>query len=150
RTLYGALAPVAVVPPVGDVQVCPGRDTRVRAGDEVTLIGTPAELAAASVIDDPERVRVSRRSPGVFGLAGQARWVRQLRDLALSLARAADRRLAIALGALLTVLVITTLVLRFTYRYAGPGHRITLIDAMYFTVETVTTVGYGDFSFKSE
>jgi Trk K+ transport system NAD-binding subunit len=41
-------------------------------------------------------------------------------------------------------------VLRFTYRYAGPGHRITLIDAMYFTVETVTTVGYGDFSFKSE
>jgi len=150
RTLYGALAPVAVVPPAGDVHVCPGRDTQVRAGDEVTLIGTPAELAAASVIDDPERVRVTPRAARAFGLAGPARWARQLHDLALSLARAADRRLMIALGALLAVLVITTLVLRFTYRYAGPGHRITLLDAVYFTVETVTTVGYGDFSFRGE
>src|ERR1700719_1573287 len=47
RELYGALAPVAVVPQVGDVLVCPGRDTEVSAGDEVTLIGTPDELAAA-------------------------------------------------------------------------------------------------------
>ena len=57
RELYGALAPVAVVPPTGDVLVCPGRDTRVSAGDEVTLIGTPDELAAESVIDHPERIR---------------------------------------------------------------------------------------------
>ena len=32
RELYGALAPVAVVPPTGDVLVCPGRDTRVQRG----------------------------------------------------------------------------------------------------------------------
>src|SRR5277367_4523455 len=57
RDLYGALAPVAVVPPTGDVLVCPGRDTRVNAGDEVTLIGTPNELAAVSVIDHPEPIR---------------------------------------------------------------------------------------------
>ncbi len=57
RELYGALAPVAVVPPAGDVLVCPGRDTEVSAGDEVTLIGTPDELAAADVIDHPERIR---------------------------------------------------------------------------------------------
>src|ERR1700677_3590036 len=57
RQLYGALAPVAVVPPTGDVLVCPGRDTPVRAGDEVTLIGTPDDLAAAAVIDHPERIR---------------------------------------------------------------------------------------------
>src|ERR1700761_2722181 len=57
RELYGALAPIAVVPPDGDVQVCPGRDTPVDAGDEVTLIGTPDELAAAAVIDHPERIR---------------------------------------------------------------------------------------------
>ena len=57
RELYGALAPVAVVPPAGDVLVCPGRDTLVSAGDEVTLIGTPDELAAVSVIDHPERIR---------------------------------------------------------------------------------------------
>jgi Trk K+ transport system NAD-binding subunit len=41
-------------------------------------------------------------------------------------------------------------VLRFTYQFAGPGHHISLIDAAYFTVETVTTVGYGDYSFRGE
>ena len=50
RELYGALAPVAVVPAGGgDVVVCPGRDLHVAAGDEVTLIGTPQELGAAGV-----------------------------------------------------------------------------------------------------
>ena len=63
RELYGSLAPVAVVPQVGEMHVCPGRDSQVRAGDEVTLIGTPAELAAASVLEEnrhhhhPERTR---------------------------------------------------------------------------------------------
>jgi Trk K+ transport system NAD-binding subunit len=175
RELYGDLAPVAVVPPDGDVLVCPGRDTRVGAGDEVTLIGTPDELAAAAVIDHPERIRrlTTAYSPappagpagplGVLAGAGgegtdearaapapAERAVRALRDVAVSLARAADRRIAIALGALLTVLVIATLVLRFTYQLAGPGHRISALDAVYFTIETVTTVGYGDYSFRGE
>jgi Trk K+ transport system NAD-binding subunit len=178
RELYGALAPVAVVPPAGKVLVCPGRDTLVHPGDEVTLIGTPDELAAVSVIDHPERIRRltatyspsgaglgsgSSGSLGVLGVLGgeepddpraghgaAERVLRALRDLAVSLARATDRRMTIALGALLTVLVIATLVLRFTYRYAGPGHRISLLDAVYFTVETVTTVGYGDYSFRGE
>jgi Trk K+ transport system NAD-binding subunit len=175
RELYGALAPVAVVPGTGDVLVCPGRDTRVSAGDEVTLIGTPEELAAASVIDHPERIRglgaaagagappggtaaygvlgvLAPEDAGEAGPAGRAalRMARVLRDLAVSLAHAADRRIAIALGALVAVLVTATLVLRFTYQYAGPGHRISLLDAVYFTTETVTTVGYGDFSFRQE
>jgi Trk K+ transport system NAD-binding subunit len=177
RELYGALAPVAVVPPAGDVLVCPGRDTQVSAGDEVTLIGTPDELAAADIIDHPERIRrltataspggpgagAAPGSPGVLGVLGGGqpdepragrgfaeRALRALRDLAVSLPRATDRRMAIALGALLAVLVTATRVLRFTYRYAGPGHRISLLDAVYFTVETVTTVGYGDYSFRGE
>jgi Trk K+ transport system NAD-binding subunit len=164
RELYGALAPVAVVPRVGEVHLCPGRDSRVLAGDEVTLIGTPAELAAASVLrpshnHHPERTRgfASPADPTATGpdaragrrqTAGQ-RW-RSLRDLAVSLVRAADRRLAVAVGALLGVLVVATLVLRFTYQFAGPGHRISLLDAVYFTVETVTTVGYGDYTFRGE
>jgi Trk K+ transport system NAD-binding subunit len=178
RELYGALAPVAVVPPAGDVLVCPGRDTLVSSGDEVTLIGTPEELAAVSVIDHPERIRrlTATYSPGgtggpggpagslgVLGVLGGGepddpragrglaeRAVRALRDLAVSLARATDRRIAIALCALLLVLVTATLVLRFTYQLAGPGHRMSLLDAVYFTVETVTTVGYGDYTFRGE
>src|ERR1700677_1358683 len=129
RELYGALAPVAVVPPTGDVLVCPGRDTRVHAGDQVTLIGTPDELAAVSVIDHPERIRrlaatagpggnggigagAPARPPGAPGILGvrggedpdatpagpgpAGRALRVLRDLAVSFARAADRRMAIA------------------------------------------------------
>ena len=173
RELYGALAPVAVIPPDGEVLICPGRDTRVRAGDQVTLIGTPDELAAASVIDHPERIRrltgaqsadngSASGPPGVLGVLGgedtavrqgpsvAGRVLRVLRDLAVSLAHAADRRIAIALGALVTVLAIAALVLRFTYQLAGPGHHMSLLDAVYFTVETVTTVGYGDYSFRGE
>ena len=75
---------------------------------------------------------------------------RALRDVAMSLAHAADRRLAVALGALLAVLVVATLVLRFTYRFTGQGHRISLLDSVYFSVETVTTVGYGDYTFRGE
>jgi Trk K+ transport system NAD-binding subunit len=177
RELYGALAPVAVVPRAGDVLVCPGRDTQVHTGDEVTLIGTPEELAAVSVIDHPERIRRlsatysvgGTNGPGgpagalgVLGVLGgdepdpragpspAERAGRAFRDLVVSLARAADRRMAIALGALLMVLITATLVLRFTYQLAGPGHRISALDAVYFTVETVTTVGYGDYSFRGE
>jgi Trk K+ transport system NAD-binding subunit len=147
RELYGALAPIAVVPAAdGDVTLCPGRDTRVNAGDEVTLIGTPAELRAAAVINHSERAGASAPPH----TARRTRRVSHLRDLAVSLVRAADRRLAIALGALLAVLIAATIVLRLTYVYAGPGHHISLLDAAYFTVETVTTVGYGDYTFRGE
>jgi Trk K+ transport system NAD-binding subunit len=178
RELYGALAPVAVVPSSGDVLICPGRDTEVSAGDEVTLIGTPEELAAVSVIDHPERIRrlTATYNPGAtqgpggaaapFGVLGvlggdepddpragrglAEQGVLALRDFIVSFVRATDRRIAIALGALLIVLTTATLVLRFTYRLAGPDHHISLLEAVYFTVETVTTVGYGDYTFRGE
>ncbi len=146
RELYGALAPIAVVPAAGgDVTVCPGRDTQVRAGDQVTLIGTPAELRAASVLPRPERTVPSARA--TTASRRSRAWPR---DLAVSLAYAADRRLAVALGALVAVLVAASVVLRLAYSYAGPDHHITLLDAVYFTVETVTTVGYGDYTFRGE
>ncbi len=176
RELYGSLAPVAVAPAGGDVLICPGRDTLVRQGDEVTLIGTPDELAAASVIDHPERIRdftatgttadpaaAGGPSYGVLavmapeepadehaGSGATMRALRSLRDLVVSFVRATDRRIMLALGGLLTVLVTATIVLRFTYELAGPGHHISLLQAAYFTVETVTTVGYGDYSFRGE
>ena len=145
RELYGDLAPVAVVPPDGDVLVCPGRDTQVGAGDEVTIIATPAELRATAAISYSERARSSARPHSARrSVAGY------LRDVAMSLLGAADRRLVIALGALVAVLIAATVVLRLTYQYAGPGHHMSLLDSLYFTVETITTVGYGDFTFRSE
>ena len=146
RELYGALAPVAVVPADGgDVTVCPGRDTRVRAGDEVTLIGTPAELRTAAVLHHSERTRPSLIPHPARG----ARRTASLRNLVVSLARAADRRLAAALGALLSVVIAATVVLRLAYQ-VGVDQHISLLDAAYLTVETLTTVGYGDFAFRAE
>lgn len=138
RDLYSALAPIAVVPAAGgDVTVCPGRDTRMTRGDKVTLVGTPAKLRAATVADHPERT-VASDTPRTARRTSRAG---HLRHLAVSLARAANRGLAGALGAVLAVLVAATIVLRLTCTYAGPGHRISLLDAAYFTVKTVTTGG---------
>jgi Trk K+ transport system NAD-binding subunit len=111
----------------------------------VAQLATPAELRATAAISYSERARSSARPHTARrSVAGY------LRDVAMSLLRAADRRLAGALGALVAVLVAATLILRFTYQFAGPGHHISVLDALYFTTETVTTVGYGDYSFRGE
>jgi Trk K+ transport system NAD-binding subunit len=141
RALYGDLAPVAVLPAGGGpAVVCPGRDHAVAAGDEVTLFGTPEELRAAGIGGGPGPGRV---------VAAPARLAGDVRRLAVSLVRAADRRLAIALAALFAVLVGSITTLRLAYHLPG-AHRLPLLDAVYFTVETVTTVGYGDFTFRHQ
>jgi Trk K+ transport system NAD-binding subunit len=156
RELYGALAPIAVRPgDGGDVVLCPGRDHRVAAGDGVTLIGTPDELRVAGVTGphQPQRAvgtRPSRRSPSSPGSrpSRPVRAVAYLRHLVVSLLNAVDRRLVIALFALFAVVIGSTMILRLAYRLGG--QHIPLLDAAYFTVETVTTVGYGDFSFRNQ
>lgn len=142
RELYGALAPIAVAPAAGgDVAVCPGRDLQVTAGDEVTLIATPRELRAAGLNGHASR-------PGRPAPVPAARGARYLRHLALSMLHAVDRRLMLALTALFAVLAASTVVLRLAYLTAA-GH-LSILDAAYFTVETITTVGYGDYSFRGQ
>jgi Trk K+ transport system NAD-binding subunit len=141
RELYGVLTPVAVLShnaDDGDVVICPGRDHPVGPGDDVTLFGTPDELQAAGV--------TSRAGTAP---ARRARRAAVLRQLVMSLVQAADRRLAIALAALFAVLVGSTLVLRLAYHLPGAS-RFPVLDAVYFSVETITTVGYGDFTFRHQ
>jgi Trk K+ transport system NAD-binding subunit len=148
RDLYGALAPIAVLPASGDdTVICPGRDHLVSQGDRVIVFCAPDELRAAG-ITGPIQVREHIRRPRV---------TRRIRQLLVSLARAiADRRMATALAVLIVVLVAATLILHVAYQLPGPagqpGHpgRISLLSAAYFAVETVTTVGYGDFSFRGQ
>ena len=147
RELYGALAPIAVLPADGgEAVICPGRDHQVTTGDDVTLFGSLEELRAARLAGG------SPGAPGAWaGAAGSrpARQLRYVRHLAASLVQAADRRLALALVALFTVVVAATAALRLAFHLPG-GQRMSLLDAAYFTVETVTTVGYGDFSFRHQ
>jgi Trk K+ transport system NAD-binding subunit len=143
RELYEALAPVAVVPAVGgDVAVCPGRDFEVAPGDEVTLIGTPEELRRAGV----SAQAADARGPAPLAATRRAGRIRQL---VLSLLHAADRRLVLAMAALVAVLIGSTVVLRLAYQLTSTQH-LSVLEALYFTVETITTVGYGDFSFRGQ
>src|ERR1019366_5616082 len=128
-----------------------------------------AGLSAPSVVEaclqsGAQEIRLSgerfnaARTAGVSGQAGAlgsglgghvpatARRARHLRHLALSLLHAVDRRLAVAMAALFAVLIASTVVLRLTYQLTTTRH-LSVLDAAYFTVETITTVGYGDFSF---
>jgi Trk K+ transport system NAD-binding subunit len=138
RALYGDLAPLAVTPADGAALiVCPGRDHRVGAGDAVTMIGTPAQLREAGL---------SWQAPPVAAIRSAGL---RPRHLAETLLTAVDRRLAFVLGWMVALAALATGVLWLGYREPDGG-RMSLVDALYFTVETLATVGYGDFSFRHQ
>jgi Trk K+ transport system NAD-binding subunit len=141
RELFGDLVPVGVVRPDGELVVCPGRDLGVVPGDRVTLLGKPDELAGAELSHAAEPERATHQGGGA---------VRQfLRRTSRSLAQGADRAVAITLALSLAMLVIATIVLRLGYQQ-GNGSHLSLIQSVYFPIETFATVGFGDFSFAHQ
>ncbi|MGZ4577673.1 MAG: NAD-binding protein [Mycobacterium sp.] len=141
REIYGGLAPVAVIhgencATPGEVVSCPGRDLSVHAGDWTAMIGTADELAARGIkVPRPTvtRARLTRLRRAVDG-------ARALRD-------DVNPMFARALLAAACLLVGSTVVLRFCYQ---PHPKMTWLDALYFSTETIATVGYGDFSFLQQ
>jgi Trk K+ transport system NAD-binding subunit len=137
REIYGDLAPVAIIrgensPTPGEVLACPTRDQRVHAGDWTVVIGT-AEAAVESgmKVRKPTGTRVER--PRLRRAVDAIRVV--LNDF--------NPAFYPALAAACVLLATSMIVLH--YNYQRP--RMSWIDALYFTVETITTTGYGDFSF---
>ena len=162
RALYGALAPVAVKPVDAELVVCPGRDHRVRPGDIVTVLGTREQLVEARVLA-PQRmpqVLVGARYGGVrsdhsddsdeCGPAAEPGPFGGARHLLRSLLSAADRRIWTVLASLLVLVITSTTVLRLGYRNEAGGRAMSVLDALYFTIETIGTVGYGDFYFRDQ
>ena len=148
RHLYGDLVPVAAVArsgPAGGVVVCPGRDHLLEPGDAVTLVGTPGELEAFGVVPGERVVGVERGGGGAVkdGPLGRAA------AAALSLLREADRPLRVAFGLLVGLVLVSTVVLDLSFVRPGGG-RLGVLDALYFTVEVLSTVGFGDFSFAGQ
>jgi Trk K+ transport system NAD-binding subunit len=143
RSHYGALAPVGIVTADERIIVGPGRDEPVAPGDHVTLLGTDADFAAAGVTAD--------RSPDVLD-AASAWWrrvVRRFTRAASGIAAATDRAVRATLLIGFVVLIVSTLVLHFAYRLPAGGH-MSALNALYFTIETAATVGFGDFSFANQ
>jgi Trk K+ transport system NAD-binding subunit len=140
RALFGDLAPVAVVTGDGSaVHVCPGRDLRVEVGDRVVVVGTSDDLNERRLtVPENEAHRQKRESPIVIGWRYLNGFVRET-----------ERSLRITVTALFGLAVFSVLLLSFLYRTPGHGH-LGPLDAVYFTVETLTTVGFGDFSYGSE
>lgn len=156
RELYGDLAPLAVVMAPGPherVIFSPPRDTRVDVGDRVSLFGTEEEILAQGV--SSQRVR-DARSAAESAPVG-ARYPHPPRErpasaapsILRSLVEMTDRRLRAALVALAALVAVSTTVLVRGYEEAD-GTRMSVLDALYFTIETVATVGYGDFSFREQ
>jgi hypothetical protein len=143
RALFGALAPRAVVPANGSPTIaCPGRDLMVGPGDRVTVLGTVEEVAEAGCStreadDDGARARKRTSLP------------ERLRRVVALVSSDANSALRFAMVAALLLVVVSVVVLRLGYHRPQGGHLGTL-DALYFTVETVSTVGFGDFHFSHQ
>ena len=141
RELYGDQAPVAVIHREsssipGEVVACPGRDLRVRAGDWTTMIGTADQVTARGI-----------KVPRPTGTRPRRPRLRRVLDGARILRDEVNPLFYPVMAAVTFLIVGSTILLRFSY-HDPPG--MTWVDALYFTLETITTTGYGDFSFAHQ
>jgi len=141
RSRFGHLAPVAVIPADGgDIVCCPGRDHPVAVGDRVAVLATPTQLDRAG-IDQLGAVRI----PGAATpLAERAR--RRLTALRESHAWG----LTVVAFGLAVLLVVASAIIRAAYVVPGSRAHLSALQSAYLTVETVATVGYGDFNFSGQ
>lgn len=141
RQLYGALVPLGVATEAtGDTFVCPGRDQPVTSGDRVTLLGTRAELDAAGFGQSAAGAEINEAG-------ARLRHTRNRISTALSWGR--ERSLRGALLLWLVLLVGSSIVLHFGY-IAADHRQLGVVSSIYFTVETIATVGFGDFNFSHQ
>jgi Trk K+ transport system NAD-binding subunit len=140
RDIYADLAPVAVVhgknsPAPGEVVPCPGRDLQVYAGDWTSMIGVKDEMEARGIKVPPSTAPRSRRSR-----------VRRAIDAARAMRDDVNPMLFPSLAFTLVLMFGATAVVRFTFL----NPRMTWLDALYFTSEVITSVGFGDYSFAQQ
>jgi Trk K+ transport system NAD-binding subunit len=142
RALFGSLAPIAVIRTDGSTEACPGRDFMVSIGDRVTVLGTPTELAEAGMADaaDDDGHDLRHRHTVRIG---------PLRRIAGVMGSDSNAMLRVAIVAAFGLIATSVIVLRLGYRLPHGGH-MSLLTALYFTVETISTVGFGDFSFSGQ
>jgi Trk K+ transport system NAD-binding subunit len=139
REIYGDLAPVAIIhgdksSSPGEIEVCPTRNQRVLAGDRAVMVGTADESAERGI---------NVRRPGT---RSQIAGVRRVFDAVRAVVNDFNPAFYPALAAAMTLIVISMTLLRFNYQHP----RMSWVDALYFTIETITTTGYGDFSFAHQ
>ena len=151
RDMFGeVLVPLSVqwADGPGEPEICPGRDLVVHAGDAVSLLGPSATWDEVLPPGPAAPLLPRARFPRGRG-TGPTRPPATVRRWSKVIAGATDTRLRRALATLLALAGTSIVVLLAGYQEPG-GARMSLLDAMYFTAETVTTIGYGDFSFREQ
>ena len=140
REIYNDLAPVAVVhgknsPNPGEVVPCPGRDQKVYAGDFTSMIGVKDELETRGIIVPPATATRSRQSR-----------VRRLIDATRAMRDEVNPMLLPSLALTFFLTLGSAAVVHWNYR----NPRMSWLDALYFTSETITTVGFGESPFGQQ
>jgi Trk K+ transport system NAD-binding subunit len=140
RSMAPGVAPIALIPAGGgEMLICPSRDAPVRPGDLVAVVGREPHLRALQPERDEAEVTAHPR----------ANRLRVARRYVASFVEEMGKPLRAIIVVLFAVAAISVLVLMAGY--AGlAGRRMGLIDSLYFTTETMTTTGFGDFSFAAQ
>lgn len=116
----------------------PAADQPVRSGDSITVIGTRQDYLAYGI--EPDTGPEMSTGPNLR---------RRMRELIAALSDAVDRPFRIA-SLILGVLFVSSFAI-LIYGYQEPdGTRMDPLDALYFTSETIATVGFGDFYFREQ
>jgi len=135
QDLFGELAPIVVRHDDGRRAVCPSRDYPVQRGDRVALVGAEHELTdlgevPALPLGVPARPRGTGPHP----------W----QAIAHTLGYGTNRVLKWTVGA--WCLAVLAFAVTLMVGYVGSGQKsMDALDALYFSVETMATIGYGDF-----
>ncbi|GAA1659795.1 NAD-binding protein [Fodinicola feengrottensis] len=117
-TVDDVVVPLARYRDDGEISLLPKS-----ANDAFLVLGTPSESILRTVV----AAATSHRGPVR----------RRLREWARFLGQLTDQRLRLALASLTLVVVLATALFKFALR-------LEWVQALYFTVTTVTTTGYGD------
>ncbi len=137
--LWEELAPIAVQPADGSpILSGPSLDHEVQPGDLVTLLGTEQAFREAGL--EPERDTLTAIGPTLR---------RRVKEAVAAMSDAVDRPFRIAFGVLSALALVSVTVLTLGYEEPD-GSRMSVLDAVYFTSETIATVGFGDFYFREQ
>jgi len=140
QDLLGELAPILVMHSDGRQVVCPSREYAVRSGDRVALVGAADELMHLTGV--PAQPLGQPATP-------HRRTQHVLQGVAQNLSYGASRAMRWTVG-VWTVCVLAFAAL-LTVGYVSSGGRVMdALDAVYFAVETMATIGYGDFPLDAQ